>query len=171
MGLLFINIVLAFVWASLTGQFTLENLTIGLILGYLVLYLLRGVFRETGYYAKGWQILRTILFFLWELFIANLRVARDVLYPGPLRVKPRVIAIPIDLQGDVPLLLLSVMISLTPGTLLLDISNDRKTIFLHAIHAPEEDQLKRETKQGFERQVAELFSQPIARADRKQERK
>jgi len=159
MGLLFINILLAFLWSALTGQFTLGNLTTGFILGYGVLYLLRGVFGGGQYFHKIGQTFRITTYFLWELLIANLRVARDVLRPGPLRIKPRVIAIPIEVKGDMPLLLLADMVSLTPGTLLLDISDDRKTMFLHHIDAPDEEQLKREIKQGFERQVIHLFSQ------------
>lgn len=159
MGLFFINIVLALVWSALTGQFTLGNLATGFALGYVVLFLLRGVFGGGQYFAKIGQIVRITLFFVWELILANLRVARDVLRPGLMQMKPRVIAVPIEVRGDLPLLLLADMVSLTPGTLLMDISDDRKTMFLHAIHAPDEEELKQEIKQGFERQVIELFSQ------------
>ena len=159
MGLVFINILLALLWAALTGQFTLENLAIGFILGYAVLYFLRGVFGSGQYFSKGAQVLRFSAFFVWELVIANLRVARDVLRPGPLRMKPRVIAVPIDLHGDVPVTLLANVISLTPGTLSLDISDDRKTLFVHAIHAPDSEKAIGEIKQGFERLVSNLFSQ------------
>lgn len=160
MGLLFINILLALVWAALTGQFTLENLATGFILGYFILYLLRGVFGSGQYFAKGEQLARFLIFFLWELLVANIRVARDVLRPGPLRMKPRVIAVPLDLKGEVPVTLLANVLSLTPGTLSLDVSDDRKTLFVHAIHAPDAEQAKTEVKQGFERLVSNLFSQP-----------
>ena len=116
MGLLFINLLLAIVWAALTGYFTLENLTAGFVLGYIVLYLLRGVFGGTVYFTKGAQIVRFIAFFVWELLVANVRVARDVLWPGPLRVRPRVIAVPLELHGDVPVTLLMNVLSLTPGS-------------------------------------------------------
>lgn len=159
MGLLIINILLALLWSALTGQFTLENLTTGFILGYVVLYLMRGVFRNRQYFEKGVQVVRISLFFLWELLVANLRVARDVLRPGPLRMRPRVIAVPLDLQGDVPVTLLANALSLTPGSLSLDISDDYKTLFVHAIHAPDEEQAKAEIKLGFERMFANLFSQ------------
>ena len=159
MGLLFINILLAFLWAALTGQFTLENLTVGFLLGYLVLYSLRGVFGGGQYFAKGAQIVRFTAFFLWELLVANLRVARDVLRPGQLRLRPRVIAVPLDLRGDVPVTLLANIISLTPGSLSLDVSSDRKTLYVHAMHAPDEGTAKDEIKSGFERMIAELFSQ------------
>ena len=171
MGLLFINILLALLWSALTGQFTLENLTTGFILGYAVLYLLRRVFRDRQYFAKGRQIVWIVVFFLWELLIANLRVARDVLQPGPLRVKPRVIAVPIDVQGDVPLLLLADLVSLTPGTLLLDISDDRKTMFIHAIHAPDRIKLIDEIKIGFERLVIGLFSQQEQKIEKTEDSK
>ncbi len=162
MGLFFINIVLALVWSALTGRFTLGNLATGFAMGYVVLFLLRGVFGGGQYFAKIGQIVRITISFLWELLIANLRVARDVLRPGPMQMKPRVVAVPMDVRGDVPLLLLGDMVSLTPGTLLMDISDDRKTMFLHFINAPDEEQVKDEVKQGFERQVIELFSQQPA---------
>ena len=161
MGLLFINILLALVWSALTGQFTLENLTTGFVLGYLVLYLLRGVFRGGQYFSKGAELVRFLLFFAWELIIANIRVARDVLRPGPLRMRPRVIAVPLDLRGDVPVTMLANVLSLTPGTLSLDISDDQKTLFVHAINAPDTEQTILEIKSGFEQLVAVLFSQRV----------
>lgn len=164
MGLLFINIVLAFLWSALTGQFALENLITGFLLGYVVLYLMRGVFGGGQYFSKGAQVVRFVLFFSWELIIANVRVARDVLRPGPLRLQPRVIAVPVDLHSAVPLTLLANVLSLTPGTLSLDISDDKKTLFVHAINSPDEEQTVLEIKNGFEKLVSDLFSQkPVER--------
>lgn len=171
MVLLFVNIALALLWSALTGQFTLENLTTGFLLGYIVLFLLRRVFPHGQYFSKTGQIVRFIAFFLWELLIANLRLARDVLRPGPLKMQPRVIGIPLEHHDNVPLLLLAVIVSLTPGTLLLDISDNRKTMFLHVIHAPDEEQIEREIKQGFERQVLRLFSKSTNPAADGKERK
>ena len=171
MGLLFLNIMLAFLWSALTGQFTLENITTGFILGYIVLYILRGVFGSGQYFSKGAQLVWFVAFFLWELLIANLRVARDVLRPGPLRIRPRVIAIPLELRGDVPVTLFANLLSLTPGSLSLDVSDDRKTLFVHVIHAPDEEVMKRDIKRGFERQVVNLFSQQPSEAKTFEERK
>jgi len=169
MGLLIINILLALVWSALTGRFTLENLTTGFILGYIILYLLRGVFGGTEYFAKGAQLLRFTAFFFWELLVANLRVARDVLRPGPLRLKPRVIAVALDLRGEVPVTLLANIISLTPGSLSLDVSNDQQTLFVHVMHAPNEEAAKQEIKVGFEHMLVGLFSQSKNQPDHRQE--
>jgi multicomponent Na+:H+ antiporter subunit E len=169
MGLLFINILLSLLWSALTGQFTLENLTTGFLLGYIILFLLRRVFGGGQYFDKGIQLFRFIVFFIWELLIANLRVARDVLRPGPLRMKPRVIAVPLDLRGDVPVTMLASVLSLTPGTLSLDISDDKKILFVHAIHAPEGEKTILEIKKGFERLVINLLSQQASRAENEEE--
>lgn len=171
MGLLIINILLALLWSALTGQFTLENLTTGFILGFFVLFVLRGVFGSQQYFAKGAQLVRFVVFFLWELLVANLRVARDVLRPGPLRLKPRVIAVPISLRGDVPVVLLANVLSLTPGTLSLDISDDHKILFVHTMNAPDGEQAKQEIKQGFERLVINLLSQQAGRTENLEETK
>jgi multicomponent Na+:H+ antiporter subunit E len=158
MNLLIINMFLAILWSALTGVFTLENLTTGFILGYLTLFVLRGAFGKTYYFLRVSQIVRFSLFFLWELLIANLRVARDVLRPGPLRMKPRVIAVPLEHCGDIGVTLLANVLSLTPGTLSLDVAADRCVLFVHAIHAPDAEKAILEIKQGFERLVLNILT-------------
>lgn len=159
MNLLILNVLLAFTWAALTGQFTLTNLVIGFLLGYLTLYLTRGTAGSSKYFVRASQLLRFLVYFVWELLIANLRVARDVLRPGPLRLKPRVIAVPLDRCGDIEVTLLANVLSLTPGTLSLDVSRDHNhcLLFVHAIHAPDADVARQQIKGGFEQLVFNLF--------------
>jgi len=159
MILLFINILLAFTWAALTGQFTLENLVVGFVLGYLTLYLTRGVFEPTQYFMRAAQLFRFFAYFIRELLVANLRVARDVLRPGPLRLQPRVIAVPLDRCGDIEVTLLANLLSLTPGSLSVDVSKDGDhcLLFVHMIHAPDAEAARRQIKNGFEPIVFNLF--------------
>lgn len=159
MNLLILNIFLALTWAALTGRFTLENLVIGFALGYLTLFLTQGVTGRADYFVRAGQILRFLLYFLWELIVANLRVARDVLRPGPLRLQPRVIAVRLDRGGDIEVTLLANVLSLTPGTLSLDVARDEDhyLLFVHAIHAPDPVETRRQIKTGFERLVFDLF--------------
>lgn len=106
---------------------------------------------------KTFQALWFLLYFLRELVAANLRVARDVV--RPLRyLQPGVVAIPLDVETDTQITLLSILITLTPGTLALDVSSDRRVIYIHAISAGEVDQVRASIKTGFERRVKELFS-------------
>jgi multicomponent Na+:H+ antiporter subunit E len=160
MNLLILNVLLAFTWAALTGQFTLENLVIGFLLGYLTMYLTRSTTGGNKYFVRAGQLLHFLVYFVWELLIANLRVARDVLRPGPLRLKPRVISVPLDRYcGDIEVTLLANVLSLTPGTLSLDVSRDHNhcLLFVHAIHAPDAQETRMQIKSGFQQLVFNLF--------------
>jgi multicomponent Na+:H+ antiporter subunit E len=156
MNYFLLNILLALAWAALTGEFSPANLVIGFALGYGTLFVVRRALGPSDYFLKVRQAIGFVLFFLWELILANLRVAYDVLTPRHY-MKPRVIAIPLDVRTDAEITALAYFISLTPGTLSLDVSTDKRTLFIHAMYAPDADALRREIKQGFERRLLELM--------------
>ena len=91
-------------------------------------------------------------FFFWELVSANLRVAFDVLTPG-FAMRPRIVAVPLDARTDAEITALSYLISLTPGSLSLDVSSDRRVLFVHAMYAQDADACRREIKEGLERRL------------------
>lgn len=151
------NIGLALIWAALTGSFSPANLTAGFALGYFALFLARRVLGTSAYFRKVQQVVGFGLFFLWELILANLRVAYDVLTPRH-HMRPRVIAIPLDAATDTEITMLANLISLTPGTLSLDVSTDRRTLYIHVMYAADPEAVRREIKAGLERWVLALFS-------------
>lgn len=151
------NIGLALIWAALTGSFSPANLAVGFALGYLVLFLAQRALGTSAYSRKAQQVIGFCLFFLWALIVANLRVAYDVLTPRH-HMRPRVIAIPLDAASDTQITLLANLISLTPGTLSLDVSTDRKSLYIHVMYAADADGVRREIKSGLERWVLALFS-------------
>jgi multicomponent Na+:H+ antiporter subunit E len=99
--------------------------------------------------------IRFIFFYIRELLAANLKVAHDILTPS-LNIQPAVIAVPLGSLTDVQLLALANLITMTPGTLSLDISADRKTLFVHAMYVDDPEALVRDIKQGLEKQILEL---------------
>ncbi len=104
------------------------------------------------------RIIELVLFFLWELMVANLRVAWDVVTPNQNRHKrPGVIAVPLDVQGDYAITLLACLITLTPGTLSLDVSKDRRVLYIHEMFIQDPDEVRRGIKEGFERRVIGVF--------------
>lgn len=102
-------------------------------------------------------IVEFLAFFLYELVLANLRLAYDSLRPTR-QLRPGIIAVPLDLETDWEITVLSNLITLTPGTLSLDVSPDRKTIYVHAMNASNIEKARAEIKDGMERRVKELFS-------------
>ena len=95
-------------------------------------------------------------FFSRELVVANLRVALDVLRPTR-HLRPAVVAIPLDITSDAEILLLSMLINITPGSVTVDLSEDRRTLFVHVMHVASADQSRHDIKTGFERRVKRLF--------------
>jgi multicomponent Na+:H+ antiporter subunit E len=151
------SILLALAWAALQGEITLANLLVGYVVGYLILALL----------AKGGVLPATLAsrtvraaglagFFARELVVANLRVASDVLRSAA-RIRPAVVAIPLDVTSDGEILLLSMLINITPGSVTIDLSDDRRTLYVHVMHMRSAEESRRDIKDGFERRVKLLF--------------
>ena len=89
--------------------------------------------------------------------VSSLRVAYDVLTPT-LHMRPAIVAIPLDAETDLQITILANFITLTPGTLSLDVSPDRKTLYVHAMYVDDVDAFRREIKEELERRVIEVFS-------------
>jgi multicomponent Na+:H+ antiporter subunit E len=97
-----------------------------------------------------------ILFYLKEVLLANVRVAAEILRRS-YTMEPGVVAIPLDVKSDWELLLFANVITMTPGTLSLDISADRSTLYVHAMFVGDPDELVKTLKQRIEKKVIELF--------------
>jgi multicomponent Na+:H+ antiporter subunit E len=148
------NILLALAWAALQGEFSLQTLVTGQVLGYLILLgLVRGgVLNTSPYIGRVHRVIGLAAFFFWELVKANLRLALDVATPR-YNMKPGIIALPLDATTDSQILLLSMLINTTPGSVALDISPDRKTLYVHVMYIDTPDAAREEIKNGFERRV------------------
>ncbi len=153
---LFLNIILALVWASITGSFTPRSLVAGFVLGFVILFFTRKIIGTPNYGIKVWKVLNLFAFFIKELIKANLRVAYDVLTPG-LQIRPGVVAIPLEAQTDTEITILANLITLTPGTLSLDVSADRRVLYIHAMYIDDPELVRRQIKDGFERRVLEVL--------------
>lgn len=155
MRYLLLNTGLAFIWAGLTGSFDLVNLLLGFGLGYLVLWLVQRVIGPTTYFSKAPKLLGFTLFFLWELLVSNLRVMVDALTPRH-NMRPRVLAIPLDACTNSEITLLANFISLTPGTLSLDVASNHCVLYVHAMYAADAEQARRDIK-NLERRLLALM--------------
>lgn len=155
--MLLANILLAVAWAALQGELSLSNLVIGYFIGYVVLAALsRGGVLPRGY-RKRVRAVFSLAWFLFRAFIAaNARMAVDVFLPQR-ALHPSVLRVPLDAEDDYEILMLVTLINLTPGTIALDVSNDRKFLFLHVMHAPDPEAVRAEIKNSFERRVLDIF--------------
>jgi multicomponent Na+:H+ antiporter subunit E len=149
------NLALAVGWAAIT-HFSVANLLVGFVLGYLILWASPSVAHRNTYFLRGRQLAGFSLFFFKELVLATLRISHDVLTPTH-RMTPAVLAIPLDARTDGEITFLALVVSLTPGTLALDVSSDRSVLYIHAMYAADPEAVRRGIKQGFERRILELL--------------
>ena len=150
------SILLALAWAALQGEITFANLLVGYAVGYGVLAILaRGGVLPSTLVSRTAHGFGLAAFFAWELLLANFRVAGDVLRGN--RMEPAVVAIPLDITSDGEILLLSMLINITPGSVTIDLSDDRRTLYVHVMHMKSAEQTRQEIKGGFERRVKLLF--------------
>lgn len=156
------NLFLMLIWAALTNNFGPVNLGIGFLIGFATLAVLtaRGVVGSSRYTRRTQRTLGFAWFYLRELVVSNFRMARDVLSPT-LSMRPALVAIPLDVrtESDGEITLLANLISLTPGTLSVDLSPDRRVLYIHAMDIPggDLDAFRDSMKRSMERRVLEVL--------------
>ncbi|WP_105432351.1 MULTISPECIES: Na+/H+ antiporter subunit E [Neorhizobium] len=151
-----LSLVFAVVWVAVTGSATLHNLIFGFALSTLVLWIVRDEMGARGYWRRLGRILSLLALFLKELALSAWKVAVLVVSPR-MDLKPGIFAFPLTVTRDFEITLLANLITLTPGTLSVDVSEDRKTLFVHAIDCSDVEATKRDIANGFERKIMEAF--------------
>ncbi|MEO0544391.1 MAG: Na+/H+ antiporter subunit E [Pseudomonadota bacterium] len=157
MNLLLANVLLALAWAGVSGSFGLANLLFGFVLGALALSLIREQVGSVGYFSRLRRVASLALLFIYELILSASRVAWMVVNPAPMNLKPGIIAYPLKVDRDVEITLLANLITLTPGTLSVDVSADRTQLFIHALDCSDPETIKDDIANGFERKILEAF--------------
>ena len=154
------NLVLAAVWAIFFGGFTWLTMLSGFVVGYLILWLLQpltGV--QSSYFKRVWHWLKLIVMFHYELIVSSAQVLWDIVTPRH-RARPALIDMPLDAKSDAGILLVTNLISLTPGTLSIDVSADRKTLQIHAMFADDREAVIHALKSGMEKWVIDAVEEP-----------
>lgn len=154
MNTFLLNIILALVWGVLTDTYHPVNFLSGFVIGYFVLAVATN--GKGKYSRKLPQVIGFVAFFLWELLLANIRVAKEVITPS-LNIRPGIIGIPLDLESDLGITLLANLITLTPGTLSLEVTPDRSLLYVHTMYVDDPDAFRQQIKQGFEKRIQELL--------------
>lgn len=151
------NLLLTFIWVALTGSFEFANVLFGFLLSYFLLWVILSGSGSSRYFKLMPKIVAFFFFFIYELVKANLQVAYEVMSPG-LNMKPGIVALPLDVKSDFEITMLANLITLTPGTLSLDVSEDRKVLFVHSMYITDKEEFIKGIKKGFEKRIIEIAS-------------
>lgn len=150
------NILLALAWAVVTSSFSFPNFLLGFVIAAFSLFLIREQIGTEGYFSRVRKIMSLVFLFLYELTLSAWRMVIIVTKPN-IDVKPGIFAFPLTCDRDFEITTLANLITLTPGTLSVDVSDDRKTLYVHAIDVPDADAMRKDIAEGFERKIMEAF--------------
>lgn len=152
---LLLNILLAIAWIFLTGELEFQNFVEGFVIGFIIIFITRNVTSTSNYLKKIPKIIHFIFYFLFELIVANIKVTIDILTPRH-RMTPAIIAVPLTIDRNYEISLLANLITLTPGTLSLDLSSDKKILFVHSMYVDDPEKFRNSIKNGFEKKIMEI---------------
>lgn len=168
--MLVLNFVFALIWMALKEEFSFIDFIVGFGLGFAIIALSQKVLQDQiirttklrsdgsyiSYPERTMKTFSLMVFMFWSIIKANIDVARIIIRPR-LDIQPGILAIPLDVQSEIGITLLSNLITLTPGTVTLDISHDRKTLYVHVMDIKDPDAARKEIKEDFERRVMDIF--------------
>ena len=123
-----LNFFIAVIWMFLSSSMTVQTFVIGYLIGIILLIITQKFFPDRLYFSWLWAAFKLTLIFLRELTLSNIAVLRLVIKPK-LDIQPRIFAMPTDLKKDWEITLLSSLITLTPGTVVMHVSDDQKTLY------------------------------------------
>jgi|SRR5699024_1695542 len=150
-----VNLIISFMWMFLSESYTLLTFTLGYIVGIILLLVLNRFFAERFYLERFYKIILLFYIFIRELILSNIDVVKLVYAKNP-NFEPGIFAMPIDVKKNWEITLLANLITLTPGTLSIAISDDNTIIFIHAMHIDEKEQSIYEIKNTFEKAIMEV---------------
>ncbi|MBM7714010.1 Na+/H+ antiporter subunit E [Siminovitchia sp. FSL H7-0308] len=150
-----LNIFLAFLWMFFEGSMNATTFIVGYLLGLLVVFFMRRFFSTRFYIHRLYAILKLLLIFFKELMLSNLAVLKVIFQPK-LNIQPGIFALETKLKEDWEITLLANLITLTPGTLVVDVSEDNKTLYIHAMDIGDVDEAVESIRQSFEKAIMEV---------------
>jgi multicomponent Na+:H+ antiporter subunit E len=158
MSTAFLVVILALIWAGISGIFTGLNLLFGGLIGAVAVLILRDALSGPRSSRRVRRILSPAILFLYELMVSAVRVALVVMRPDMSKaVRPAIVAVPLSVKSDAEITLLANLITLTPGTLSVDVSADKSVLYVHALCMDDRDAMIADIANGFEKKVREVF--------------
>jgi multicomponent K+:H+ antiporter subunit E len=100
--------------------------------------------------------LHLLALFLYDVVVANLAVARAALSPR-MPIRPQFVNVPLDVQEPGAAALLAAMVTLTPGTVSVDLDLDRRLLRVHGLLVDDEAQAVASIKARYEARIKEIF--------------
>ena len=152
-----LSVAIFLLWAVLTNAASPGTLLLGALLALVLPFVALPFWPDAPRLARPGSALLLAARVAVDIVVANGAVARRVI--GPVgRLKPAFVEVPLDLRDPFVATILGSIVSLTPGTVSIDVDQERWVLCLHALDAPDPAALIREIKQRYEAPLKEIFA-------------
>jgi multicomponent K+:H+ antiporter subunit E len=152
-----LSLLLLLLWLLLSNSAAPGHLLLGALLGLAIPIFTQRFWPDPLILARPRLVFPFIGRVLWDILVANFRVARLVLGPRA-AIRPKFVQVPLDVRGDLAVTVLASVVSLTPGTVSADLDADRSHLLVHALSENDQADLIREIKNRYEGPIKEIFA-------------
>ncbi len=149
------NLFIAILWSFLQNDWSAITFLSGYLVGIVVIFILRKYLRDQFYLITILNVLKLFFIFLRELLSSSILVIRQVTRPK-INITPGIFKLRTELEGDLEITLLALLLSLTPGSVVIEVSNDNKVFYMHAMDIPESKKSVLRSKQKFETAIKKV---------------
>ncbi|MGB3668413.1 MAG: Na+/H+ antiporter subunit E [Bermanella sp.] len=150
------SLLLLTVWLLLNNTMAPGHLVLGSFLAITIPLLTSGMQNPQPSFHKPFTIIRYVFMVLGDIVVANFEVAFLILGPNK-KLNPAFVAIPLEIEFELPITILASTVSLTPGTVSAEISEDKKWLYVHVLNLTDKDELIAQIKSRYERPLMEIF--------------
>lgn len=152
-----LTVLLTLAWLLMVNQFSLNSLLFGFLLGIIIPFLTQPFWPDRPTLRNPKMIVEYVLVVLYDIVVANIVVARLILFKRNDQLHPNWVCIPLDLRTPEAITVLAATITLTPGTVSADMSDHGHSLLVHCLDAPDPTVVRDEIKQRYERRLMEIF--------------
>ena len=152
-----LTLLLAVVWILLQNHVSAGMVVFGLILGVIIPRITAVWWPDRPSSIRIGRFVAYALLVLWDIMVANVEVAWIVLTRPNSKLRPAWIVIPLDLVQPEAITVLAGTITLTPGTVSADLSDEGHSLLVHVLHTDDPDAVRDDIKNRYERRLKEIF--------------
>ncbi|ABG33030.1 Na+/H+ antiporter subunit E [Roseobacter denitrificans] len=152
-----LTVILTIVWIMLQNEVSAGMFVFGVILGIIIPRATAVWWPGRPESIRAGKFLVYCLIVLWDIIVANIEVAWIILTKSNAKLKPKWVEVPLDLRQPEAITILAGTITLTPGTVSADLSNEGRSLLVHALDAEDANAVRDEIKNRYERRLKEIF--------------